>query len=277
VSYVGSSLGLYEGSYIGTTDLAAEVDISAAWAVTTHAVRVTFTVEPRHEDPFGDHDALNPALWSVVNVATGDALTPILVAMVDDTTADVTVLEALGDHLETHTVTAVDIAAAADDDITPSMSASFLGLVQTVDRIDSVRVDFQDRDLANSPFQVASGLGFAGTLSIGPDGDYETEAGATLTRKLVLRRMNTQRGSLRYLPNYGIGLREKEPVGGGGLVQLLKEIEDQAKQEPTVISATARGTLDRSGTLVIRLSVEERGGVMINMHMGSVHGRLTEI
>lgn len=271
------ALGVYEGSYLGTTDLFDSVAIDGAWAITTHTVRVVMTVAPTHADPFGDGDALNPAVWGVVNNETGQVLTPILVTMHDDVTADVTLLEALGDHLENHTVTATNIAAESDGDITPTTTADFLGLVQTIDTIDSVRQDFQDRDLANAPFQIATGVGFAGTLAIGDDGDFETEAGPTLTRKLVLRRMNTKRGSLRYLPDYGIGLREKEPIGSGGLVQLLKEIEDQAQQEPDVIRATARGSVDRSGTLIIRLAVESRGGATINMRMGSTHGRLSEI
>jgi hypothetical protein len=278
VSYVGLTLGLYEGSYIGALEsLADAVTIVSAWAVTTHAVRVTFDVEPLQGDPFGAGDALNPAVWGVVNTTTGQVLTPIVVAMVDSLTADVTLLEALGDHLEGHTVTATDIAAQADPEVTESSSAAFLGLVQTVDVIDSVRVDFQDRDLRNAPFQVALGTGFAGTLSIGDDGDFETEAGPELIRKLVLRRMNTRRGSLRYLPNYGIGLVEKEQVSSGGLVQLLKEIESQAQQEPDVVRATARGSMDRDGTLIIRLAVQAEGGTTINMRMGSTHGRLSEI
>lgn len=258
---------------------AATLSVAAAWAITTHAVRVQLTSEPRHVDGFDAGDALNPLTWSIVDTTTGRDLTIAIVGMHDAVTVDIQTLEALGDHLEIHTVTATGLISIDGFPMTAPVSATFPGVVQTMDPTDQTRaVDFRDRDFANPPFQISRGLGAAGTLVIGADGDFENEAGRPLLRKLLLRRMNTKRGSIRHLPDYGVEFEEKEPIASGGdLVAVLRDVEAQAQREPDVIKAVARGSLDRSGVLVIQLSVQAEGGVTINMRMGAAHGRLVEM
>jgi hypothetical protein len=252
------------------------INVVSAWAISTHSVRVTLSAEPMHLDQFSIGDATNPATWTVVDFTDGRTLTVVAATMHDTTSVDVVTLEPLGDHLNGHTVTAVGLISSDGLSVTNPTSADFLGVVQTVDPVDAQRADFRDRDLANPPFQGGRSEGFAGTLVIGSDGDFETEAGIPLIKKLVLRRLNTPRGSFRHLPTYGVAVLEKEPITGGGLVALLRDIEDQAKQEPDVLSVRARGSIDRSGVLTIQLSVSAAGGATIDMRMGSRSGRLLE-
>ena len=276
----GFGFSPYGSSAYGGMSSLTVMSVSAAWAISTHGVRVSLTAEPLHLDPYQDGDAENPLCWTVINNATGAALTVATATMHDSTAVDITTIEALGDHLEQHTVSAVGLFAADGSPVSSPTSAAFAGVVQTMDPILQRSLnDFRDRDFANPPFQTSRGLGAAGTLAIGSDGDFLNETGEALIRKLVLRRMNTRRGDFRHLPTYGIELAEKEPIASSGDLQsLLRDIEDQAKQEPDVVRATARGSLDRLGIAIIQLSIQPAaGGGSISMRMGAVAGRLSEV
>jgi len=275
---VGFGTSPYGTSAFGSLSVSTSISVVVAWAISTHGVRVTLSAEPLHEDPFAEGDALNARSWTVVDQTTGRALTVVAAKMADDFTVDLTTLEALGDDLETHLVTAVELFSLDGAEVSDPVSASFLGIVATTDRIDSQRVDLRDRDFANPPFQISRGLGYAGTLRIGSDGDFETDSGTALTRKLVLRRLNTPRGAYKHLPNYGVGFLEKEPVGSGGdLLTILRDCERQARQEPSVSDAEAHGSLDRSGVLVIQLQIAEVGGAQVTMRMAQRDGRMIEV
>lgn len=253
---------------------------AGAWAISTHSVRVILSAEPQHTSQFLPGDALHPSTWHVERLTDGFAYTVIGVTMPDDVTVDLILLEALGNHLVTHAVEASGLLGAGGSQAGSLLEGTFVGVVQTIDPVDAVTVDvFRDRDLANPPFQVDRGIGYAGTLVIGSDGDYETEAGPPLLRKLLLRRLGTRRNAFRHLPGYGVGLVEKEPIpGAGNLLRLRTEIEDQAMQEPDAEAATASLTLDRSGVLVVQLSVKPRGGAAtINLRLRSSGGRLVEL
>lgn len=264
----------YGGVFAVTT-----ITVATAWAISTHGVRVTLTAEPLHVDQFQIGDAQNPLTWSVVNDITGAALTVASATMHDSLSVDLVVLEALGDHLEQHTVTAVGLFSSDGILVTSPASADFPGVVQTMDPTDQRSTnDFRDRDFANPPFQIARGMGAGGTLVIGDDGDFATESGRPLVRKLVVRRLTTRRGAFRHLPEYGLDLEPKEPISSGGDLQsVLREVEAQAQQEPDVVRAVARGSVDRRGVAIIQLSIQAKGGVSVNMRMGAVGGRLSEM
>ena len=273
--------GGWGGAAYGTSvygAFAGSISLASAWAITTHAVRVNLTAEPAHVDQFAVGDALNVATWSIVD-ASAAPRTVLGVTMHSTTAVEIQVLEPLGSHLVDLTVTAVGLVSATGLPATSPLSAAFVGVVQTIDPIDAVTADqFRDRDLANPPFQLERGLGTAGTLVIGPDGDYDTEAGAPLIRKLLVRRLSTPRGSLRNLPNYGVGIIEKEPVPcAADLIALRTEIESQALEEPDVAQARARLTMDRSGVLIVQLSAVPKTGAAVTIRMGAAHGRLVEI
>lgn len=255
------------------------ITVAGAFAISTHGVRVLLSAEPLHSDEFSTGDALNPLTWTVQNDTMGQAIVVIAASMHDATSVDLVTLDALGDHLDRHTVTAVGLLSVDGFAVTLPNSADFDGVVQTMDPVERARAeDFRDRDLANPPFQLDRGLGAAGTLQISDDGDFTTEAGVPLTRKLVLRRMNTRRGSFRHLPEYGVLIAEKEPISSGGDLQtILRDIEQQAEQEPDVARAVAHGMLDRSGVAVIQLAIQASGGTTINMRMGAVAGRIVEM
>lgn len=260
--------------YGGTS---GSISVASAWATSTHTVLVNLTAEPKHTYQFDTGDALNVATWAVDTIG-GAPRTVIGVAMRNDTAVELTLLEPLGNHTVTHEVTATGLLSVDGIAATAPYAALFLGVVQTMDPIDAVTVEgFRDRDLANPPFQLSRGLGAAGAIAIGPDGDYDTEAGPALIRKLLLRRLGTERGSIRHLPNYGLGLIVKEPVASAGdLVALRTEIENQALEEPDVAAASAQLAMDRSGVLIVQLSARPKTGAAFTLRLGAANGRLVE-
>jgi len=272
VGYGTSAYGLspYGGS-------ASTLVVLSAWAISTHAVRVNLSSEPLHDDQFVLGDALNVLSWEV-EVVGGAPRTVIGAVMNDDVTVDLTLLEALGSHLVEHEVTAVGLLSFLGFQATAPLTATFLGVVPTMDPIEAVFEGFRDRDIANPPFQLGRGLGAAGAPVIGPDGDYDTEAGPLLLRKLLIRRLGTPRGAIRHLQNYGHGIGIKKPLPSkGDLTALRAEIEAQMLEEPDVASARAQLTMDRSGVLFLRLDARPRTGAAFTIRMAGANGRLVEI
>lgn len=96
-----------------------------------------------------------------------------------------------------------------------------------------------------------------GTLVIEPGGDYASMTGAELIKKLILRRLTTKPGDFFHLPNYGIGLREKEPLPVADLRKLAKAIELQVAQEPEVAAVKATLTYSASAAVLnVRVQVQ---------------------
>jgi len=74
--------------------------------------------------------------------------------------------------------------------------------------------------------------------------------------KLVKRRLISNTGDFFHLPNYGLGLRIKEPIPNVDLRKLAVQIEQQVNLEPEV--AESRASLSYAagtGTLLINLKV----------------------
>ena len=253
------------------------ISVAAAWAISTHGVRVELTSEPQHADPFDPGDALNVATWMVEPIGYA-ARTVIGATMHDDQTVDLTLLEALENHSIPHQVSALGLLGFGGIPATNPLTASFVGIVQTLDPVEVASAEgYRDRDLANPPFQAGRRGAGGSAMIIGPDGDYDTEAGVALYRKLLVRRLSTPRGSIRHLPRYGIGLQEKEPVASAGdLAALSADIEAQARQEPDIVAATARLLMDPSGVLVVWLDARPRNGAVFSVRMGAANGRLVE-
>lgn len=94
------------------------------------------------------------------------------------------------------------------------------------------------------------------TLFITSGGDYASQSGNDLVMKLVKRRLISNTGDFFHLPNYGLGLRIKEPIPNVDLRKLAVQIEEQVNLEPEV--AESRASLSYaagSGTLIISLKV----------------------
>jgi hypothetical protein len=70
-------------------------------------------------------------------------------------------------------------------------------------------------------------------------GDYKSVSGSELIRQLISRRLSTLRGEFFHLPDYGVGLRVKEPIPTSDQRKLKAEIERQVALEPEVSAVLA--------------------------------------
>jgi hypothetical protein len=225
--------------------------IAAAFSVGIRNVRVELALEPAHSTPTAQGDALNPASWSLQRQDTGEYLTVISVAQVALTVYDLATIEKLGDQFVSYLVT------AALDGTYPS--APFAGLRSVEDSQPALMVACKaaQRDLACPPVPSDTMLG--GTFVIA-GGDYETVESVDLLKKLILRRLVTRPGEFAHLPDYGIGLADKEPIKS--TARLEKEIADQVGKEPEVDSAMVKVVVDADNGIVsilIRVKMKTTG------------------
>ena len=232
----------------------------SAVAQTTHSVRVTLTTAALAQSVATAGDALNPATWEVRVNATATVLPTRAVLPVDGAglVFDV-VVEAPFDRFQrVHTVAAPGLRSATGASMGPSTSLTFLGLLDaslsTAER-KLQRLGRAVRDLANSPVPGSVGS----TLEITSAGDYRTVTGLDFLRKMIHRRLETQRGGFPHLPDYGEGLLDlvKQPIPPVTLPQLQRDIEAGVKREPEV--ETVRADVRMTGdALIVRLTMRFR-------------------
>jgi hypothetical protein len=222
-------IGLYGG-------MVADLSISQAVAISTHVVQVTLTKQPQNILKSLPGDVLNPATWSITRGDTGQGFNILEITKVSETVWDIRTLESFASANVFHTVSSSVLLDTGGSVIDVPRSAQFRGLLDASKATPERRAATRNqaiRDYRNPP--APSGLNsLSGTLIIGTDGDYQLEDGQTLVRKLIYRRLTTIPGSFWHLPNYGAGIRVKEPVPATGLIKLRAEIERQVKLEPEV-------------------------------------------
>jgi hypothetical protein len=259
-------------SGFGTTffgDGPATIGLSGARAVGTHLVEVTLTEEPRAHSGFDEGDVFNPNTWAVQNEDTLEWLPVLAVGRVDH----LTYLLQLGKPLASwHTSHAVEtsslrsaLGALVSEEASNWLFPGVLDqeLADPVAQANSRR--YPPRDLANPQNSGESGA-LGGSLQVGADGDYATEEGDALLRKLIIRRLVTPRGGFFHLPDYGAGITLKEPVYGSSPAQLAREVERQVQQEPEVEACRASVTVANNVlTLMLRVRLRQGGQLDIGL------------
>lgn len=190
-----------------------------------------------------DSSALNPLTWRVVNAA-GKSLVPIAVERGSSNVEyDIRLMHDLTAYPSQHTVSSETLEDSIGETLVAPKSATFAGLGVSAARSRTAQIDLDSA-------HVLSGR-VPGTLSVDHGGDYRGQSGASLLRKLVIRRLMTMRGGFFHMPTYGQGLMVKETIVSTDLVKLRKEISLQLLEEPEIDSAEARLSLSSSGVLTI--------------------------
>jgi hypothetical protein len=235
--------------------------IASVQATSTRTVAVTFSSTVEAVSPINAGDALNPASYVVTRNDTGASLLALTVSQgtgMDSNTFTLYLLDELEPYQTLHTVDASAVQDTGGSPITPPTSMTFPGCAA-----DSPALVQGQRtvDLRNDPVGPNT---LAGTIRANTNGDYDTQDGAALLRKLILRRLTTTPGSYFHLDaSYGLGITEKQPLVTRDLVQLKKEIERQVALEPEVAAATARVDLDTNGTLEITITAQTQQGQLV--------------
>lgn len=231
----------------------ANLYILYAEALNERTVRVYLSRPAKAVSPIIVGDAYNPQTWSVTRGDTNAAIRVMGVSTTSNASVvDLYLLGKLGNVLTTHTVSAQTLVDGNGALIVLPYTANFVGCEAVVEAEtpDSVT------DFANPPFENEDGT-LAGTLKIGTDGDYAMDTGVVLLKKLIIRRLTTTPGGFFHLsPDYGLGIRVKEPMKTTDLVKLKAEIESQVQNEPEIGACQAILTIDNKGILSIEIRAE---------------------
>lgn len=254
-----------EGSSSFGSSVTGTASLVSALAISTREVDVTVSELVQDSSAILPGDALNPSTWKVVRNDTGEELHPVNVVQVGPMTYRVMLLEEFASVEVTHVISSATLRDTAGALLGTPRSASFLGLLDenkaSVDAALAQRKT-QARDFANA--QVPASPFEGGTLQLDPGGDYKTETGADLVRKLIVRRITSSPGDFFHLPDYGIGIRTKEPLPSSDLIKLKKEIERQVAREPEVESNSVSLSLDPRGilTIFVRAKLRKSGNTV---------------
>jgi len=228
----------------------------SAIAKDSRRVRVTLSAAPLATSPALVGDALNPATWAVTEVGGGGIVLEVLrAALVSASVVDVLVDAPLVAFPGTMRVSAPTLLDALGVPVTPPTFADLSGLGEASSpaqpRGPSAPVDVKNE-------QVPSDVTFGGTLVVTPEGDYASEQGTALLKKLMLRRLFTAPGDFFHIPTYGLGLRPKTIVAPSSLPTLKKRAEQQIALEPDVAAVSVSLSLDAGGTLTVRARARQR-------------------
>ncbi len=234
------------GSLVDLYSLGAE-------AVATRTIRVRLSVTPMASSPIGSGDALNPATWSVSRLDTGAAYTVLGAELHSDDEIDVLLLQPLAGFLIEHRIVFPTLRGAGGALIKSPSSADFKGLAWEQAR----KYGEFDRDVANPPVTGANVSGIGGTLLV-IGGDYSSEQGESLARKIALRDLLTPTGAYAHLPIYGFGLGERVKVGirPGELPGLASDISRVLRSRPWVKDASAQLAFGDDGILYVAFQMQ---------------------
>jgi hypothetical protein len=239
-------------------------------AVATGTVQVTFSSPPLAQSPNGTNDALNPQSWTLTRLDTG-ATFPVVsvVPLNEDEVSPVDFLVSIYGTFPDFSVTlqaATPTLLAADGStIGTPFTATCPGLIAVaVSNPDELAssMSLSPTDIANPPF---SGLTGGGTLQVGPDGDYVSDTGITLLKKLIIRRLFTSLGGFYHLPDYGAGLAVKSPLPLGEVVKFQQNIVQQVQKETGVAKAAAQVTVQAGVVVQVQIAVQTTQGATFSI------------
>ena len=259
--------GLDDHSLLPYGDAASGIGafIKFARTVSTREVEVEVSNLVQDNSPFLVGDALNPSTWAVQRLDTLEFLHVVSVTQTGTYRYTLLCLEEFGTVEVTHRASSSTLLDVAGQLIVNPRQADFLGILDEDNRSIAAQLAKRKKatqDLSNPQLPQESLGFFAGTLQVDANGDYRLESGASLLRKLIIRRLMTKPREFFHLPDtYGLGLRVKEPIPAADLSKLKTAIEKQCQQEREVVSASASVTLDAQGVLTVRVRVvpEKKG------------------
>lgn len=218
--------------------VATSLFVVRATAQDAQRVRVTLSSAPQAAGRGTAGDALNPDTWFVTELGTGTPVGVLAASMVGTTAVDVYLAAPFDPAPNMYTVSCPTLLDTYGGLVSSPSSAVFFG----VGTVTKAPPPSTVTDLANKPTPLSNTVG--GTLVIGPGGDYESESGAALMKKLILRRLMTPKGGFFHLPDYGAGIEEKTLLHPSQLPQIQNDVVRQVESEPGISDVTASVTWD---------------------------------
>lgn len=236
----------------------ATFDRATPWSI--REVDVVFTADVIATSRLGAGDALNVKTWSVERLdslgATEHSYRVLGVTAVEGASVfRLLVLGEWGPWAQTHRVRAYGIVDLYGAPVTP-FEQEFAGLAAAPDAVSTRQNTVWD--LRNDPYTLGDGGTFGGVLQVSSAGDYATQSGPELLRKLIIRRLTTVPGAFFYLPAYGVGVRLKEQLRESDLATLHAHVKREVLAEPDVDRATVHLALGDDGVLAVVIAATMR-------------------
>lgn len=234
----------------------ASVSVVSAYAIGERQVRVELAAFPLAQSVIDEGDALNPTTWVVQT--SNEQFTVLSVSVVSSSPPvfELYTLQKFASSLIEHEVGSTTLRDGAGYLIGAPYFAPFFGCEANAETETSAgALDFE-----NSPFDTDRP---AGTLAVGSNGDYKNHAGLPFLRKLIVRRLTTMPGGLFHLPEYGIGIKLKEPLKSSDLMSLRSDLRKTLLEEPEFSDVSSRLQLFADG----RLQIEIRGRLRSNQEV----------
>lgn len=281
---VGYGLAPWGTGYWGEGILAALEEGGVAYAVGDRVVRVELLTEPLHTNSTSVGSAINPRTWAITDPASGKSWTVMAVKDVSAKVYNILTLEPLPKHFTTLQLSTSTLKNSLGIPFA-TLELSFNGAYLDVNNSNEARTAARGyllQDLANQPAPPLTDMSgtyndlVGGTLEINSAGDYVSQYGAALVKKLIIRRLLSKPGDFFHLPTYGVGLRVKEPIPTSNLRKLAVIIEQQAQQEPEVQAVKANLSYSAAANaLVVRVRVQlaptgQEADVMLTVPTGLV-------
>jgi len=231
--------------------------LKKADVLSTREVLVEVSNLVQDNSPFLAGDAMNPATWQVQRLDTLDFLHVVGVTQAATFKYVLLCMEEFGSVAVTHRVSTSTLLDVSGAPLNTPRRQDFLGILdEDKASVEAVlaKQRLASRDIANPHGPTEEEGFFAGTLQLDGAGDYRLETGAALVKKLILRRLISRPRDFFHLPQYGIGLRVKEPIPAADLGRLKTDIEAQCRMEPEVSDVRATLTQDAARNfLVVRI------------------------
>lgn len=234
----------------GLMGMGGALAITGAFIDSEKTLQLTFSKPPLASSTIGKGDALNPINWNITKVQTGQRFTVLAVNQLSTVLFQPFILEKFYDFNTDHEV---DVSAITDTSLIPVMPPAQVIMGGCL-AYSAARTQVGPVDIANVPVPGATTL--AGTIRTTSSGDYGTQGGTELLRKLIYRRLVTGTGAFFFLPTYGLGISAKGLMSASRLAALQTNVQKQVSIELEVKTCTASLTLDlQHNILTIQLQI----------------------
>lgn len=245
----------------------------ASTPINSSTARVFFSREPKHVSPLATTDVLYLPNWSIALSAGTLGTTEPIVTGVDNVRRALATEVDLTAYPEAHSVdvqfdrriiwnaTYLITAAAqiqsqdlvnnlvdASNAVPPQNERSFPGIhIQRPRRVTRAVRTRTGVDLAYNTF--------SGLFEFEANNDLANQSGNAALKKRIIRRLLSSPGGFPHLPEYGVGLRQKEALKTTTIAELRLRIQDQVALEPEVERAQVDLSRPEPNTLVVVLHV----------------------
>lgn len=223
--------------------------VVSAHATSSKTYVVQFSQPPEISSPIGPNDAANIGLVELVRLDTG-AIIPLLAAGPvpgQPTLVEFLLLGVFTSAQITYETRHTDLITIFGEPLVDPKTAQFDGMPQQQllrERTQAL-IDYYNPQAEDNLIN--------GGLVVGTDADYEFEAGASLMRKLIIRRVVTAQDEFFHLSDreYGLGVQPKLTYTEADLIQFKRQLEREVQKEPEVSRSVVSLSLSADHTLTV--------------------------